>query len=256
MDRQISLIPRQPESVTWNPWHGCTKVSPGCLHCYMYRRDESTGRDPSVVERTRSFDLPLRTEKGEDTYVIPPGSQIFTCFSSDFFHPSADVWRDEAWEMMRARIDCSFFMITKRPERIKDHLPSGWGDGWEHVEIAVTCENQDMADRRLPVYLTLPLKRRSVMIEPMLSPVDLGRYIGRGPYTIDSVSVGGESWPDARACDFTWVIGVRDQCAENGVSFSYHQTGAKLIKDGRLYSIPREKQHDQARRAGLDFEGK
>ena len=150
--------------------------------------------------------------------------------------------------MMRIRSDCHFFMITKRPERVKDLLPSDWGKGWEHVTIAVTCENQTMADKRLPIYLNLPLKEYAVMVEPMLSAVNLLPYIKN----IDSVSVGGESGPDARACDYNWVLDLHDQCIKSGVSFSYHQTGAKLIKDGKLYQIPRSQQHSQAKKAGLD----
>ena len=153
--------------------------------------------------------------------------------------------------------DCSFFMITKRPERIAEHLPRNWGYGWEHVTIAVTCENQEMADKRLPVYLSLPLFHHSVMIEPMLTAVNLQPYIEEyrlsdGNPVIKHVSVGGESGPGARICDYSWVEAVHAQCIENGISFNYHQTGAKLIKDGKLYDIPRKLQHTQAHKAGLD----
>ncbi|MCR4904657.1 MAG: phage Gp37/Gp68 family protein [Clostridiales bacterium] len=261
MERQIPLFeepapdPRPPETVTWNLWHGCTKVSPGCAHCYMFRRDEGVGRDPRVVSKTQAFDLPVRILRAGEfrgRYRIPAGSHFYTCFSSDFFHADADGWRPAAWDMIRERADCSFFMITKRPERIGDHLPPDWGEGWAHVTVAVTCENQAMAEKRLPVYLALPLKHRAVMIEPMLSAVDLR---SNGIARIESVSVGGESGPDARPCDFAWVLDVREQCAENGVAFSYHQTGARLVKDGREYRIPRAKQHEQARRANLDLGG-
>ena len=238
---------RPPVSTMWNLWHGCSKVSPGCAHCYVYRRDASVGRDSSIVKKTQNFNLPIRKTR-DGLYKIPSGSYFYTCFSSDFFHPDADVWRPDAWNMMRIRSDCHFFMITKRPERVKDLLPSDWGQGWEHVDIAVTCENQTMADKRLPIYLNLPLKEYAVMVEPMLSAVNLLPYIKN----IDSVSVGGESGPDARACDYNWVLDLHDQCIENGVAFSYHQTGAKLIKDGKLYQIPRSQQHSQAKKAGLD----
>ncbi len=253
--------PRSPETVTWNLWHGCTKVSAGCQHCYMFRRDEAVGNDPTLVHKTDAFDLPirrLRSGESRGQYKIPAGSHFYTCFSSDFFHPDADVWRNEAWNMIQERDDCSFFMITKRPERIAEHLPADWGEGWEHVTIAVTCENQKMADLRLPVYLALPIRHRSVMIEPMLSAVNLRLYFSSpdGRRLIESVSVGGESGPEARACDFAWVLDVRGQCLEYDAAFSYHQTGARLIKDGRLYRIPRERQHQQARKANLDLAGK
>ncbi len=264
--KQLSLFPeknidpRPPMSVNWNLWHGCTRASTGCLHCYMYRRDESIGKDPSIVQKTENFDLPIRilkSGKNKGLYKVPFGSHIWTCFSSDFFHQDADEWRDEAWNMMHERTDCSFFMITKRPERVADHLPKNWGKDWEHVTIAVTCENQAMADVRLPVYLSLPIFHHSVMIEPMLTAVDLQPYINEyrttdGSPVIRQVSVGGESGPGARICDYSWVEKVHAQCTENGISFYYHQTGAKLIKDGKLYDIPRKMQHTQAHKAGLD----
>ena len=158
--------PRPPESINWNLWHGCTKASPGCLHCYKI----------------------LKSGKYKGRYKVPFGSHIWTCFSSDFFHADADEWREDAWDMIHERSDCSFFMITKRPERIADHLPNSWGKGWEHVTIAVTCENQEMADKRLPVYLSLPLFHHSVMIEPMLTAVDLQPYIEGYPHLTEAQS--------------------------------------------------------------------
>ena len=253
--------PRPPMILNWNLWHGCTRASTGCLHCYVYRRDESIGKDPTVVHKTDNFNLPvrrLRSGEYKGRYKVPYGSHIYTCFSSDFFHADADGWRDDAWDMIYERSDCSFFMITKRPERIADHLPSGWGEGWEHVTIAVTCENQEMADKRLPIYLSIPMCHHAVMIEPMLTAVDLKPYIEQyrktdGSSVIEEVSVGGESGALARVCDYEWVESVQKQCKENGISFYYHQTGAKLIKDGRLYNIPRKLQHIQAHKAGLDI---
>ena len=262
--RQLSFIqsefepadPRSPITTMWNVWHGCTRVSPGCDHCYMYRKDQSVGRDPTLISRTGNFNLPvrrLRAGKYKGSYKVPSGSLFYTCFSSDFFHKEADQWRDQAWDMMRKRSDCVFFMITKRPERIGDHLPPDWGNGWGHVQIAVTCENQWAADRRLPIYLNLPLMHRAVMVEPMLSSVDLRTYFQDYPRQIESVSAGGESGPEARPCDYQWVLDLQRQCVDHGVGFSYHQTGARLIKDGKTYNIPRRFQHDQAKKAGLDL---
>ena len=222
----------------------------------MFRRDEAVGKNPMQVVKTQAFNLPvriLRAGEHKGRYKVPSGSHIYTCFSSDFFHEAADEWRNDAWDMIRTRSDCTFFMITKRPERIAEHLPSDAYD-WDHVTIAVTCENQWAADKRLPVYLPLPLRHHSVMIEPMLGRVNLRPYFHDYPGIIEAVSVGGESGPDARPCDYSWVLDAHMQCVENGVAFSYHQTGAKLIKGGKEYDIPREYQHEQAHKARLDYD--
>ena len=108
MNEQLSIFPdnRPPETVTWNCWHGCSKVSAGCQHCYMFRRDESVGKDPRIVRKTQSFNLPtriLRSGPHKGAYKIPAGSMIFTSFSSDFFHKNADEWREEAWDMILSK---------------------------------------------------------------------------------------------------------------------------------------------------------
>ena len=268
--------PRDPVTVTWNLWHGCSrKVSPGCLHCYMYCRDEEYGKDPTNVHKTASFNLPVRryrTGKYKGLYRIPSGSTIFTCFTSDFFIDAADAWRPEAWDMMRERSDCTFFMITKRPERIAQSLPEDWGTGWDHVHISCTCENQYWTDQRLPVFLELPIPHKSITHEPMLEPINIRKYLKKysnarnkdGSRVLESVSCGGESGPEARICDYGWVLDSHLQCVEYGVPFSYHQTGAKLrrnVPDGqggyiqRIFQIPREHQHSQAKKAGLDYGG-
>ena len=141
--------PRPPETVTWNGIHGCRKVSPGCLHCYMFRRDESVGKDPTIVRKTQSFNLPVRRLRAgayKGLYKIPSGSHIFTCFSSDFFHKDADDWRDEMWSMIRERNDCTFFMITKRPEifnpRPTSHsLSSRYSFSTSHLGILNSSRN-------------------------------------------------------------------------------------------------------------------
>ena len=246
----------EPASVMWNLWHGCTKVSPGCANCYVYRRDAEFGRDTSVVKKTQAFTLPVRKTRsgpGKGGYKYPSGTLFLTCFTSDFFHPAADEWRKEAWKMMRERSDCSFYFITKRPERIAGNLPEDWGEGYENVEICCTCENQRMADKRLPVFLELPIRNKGIVHEPMLERINIRPYLKKYGSGITSVSCGGESGPEARICDFSWVLDTHLQCVEYGVPFSFHQTGARLKKGKKIYDIPREFQHEQAKKAGLDY---
>lgn len=233
----------------WNPWHGCRKISPGCRHCYVFRMDAAHGRDASQVRRTGDFDAPLRKRRNGE-YRLPAGETVYTCFTSDFFLPEADGWRPEAWRMIRLRQDADFFIVTKRADRIAPLLPPDWGEGYPNVILCCTCEDQARADFRLPFFLSLPLRYRRIICEPLLERIDLAPYLASG---IDGVIVGGESGPEARLCDYAWVLDIRRQCAEAGVAFSFKQTGARFLKDGRLYRLPRALQHPQAKRAGIDL---
>lgn len=235
----------------WNPWHGCRKISEGCLHCYVYRRDESIGKDASAVTRTASFALPLkRMRNGE--YKIPPGSDVFTCFTSDFFLEEADGWRDEAWNMIRIRSDLHFSIITKRIVRFAECLPADWGQGYKNVTIGCTVENQQQADIRLPVILSAPIQNRFIICEPLLERIELEQYLGPA---VSQVIVGGESGRGARVCDYDWVLDLRRQCLAKKVPFHFKQTGAVFRKNGKIYRIARRDQHTQAARAGIDGVG-
>jgi protein gp37 len=239
----------QDVSHTWNPWHGCRKVSAGCANCYVYRIDARCDRDASAVTKNRDFDLPVRRAR-KGGYKLAPGGTVYTCFSSDFFLEEADAWRPEAWEMIRARRDLRFFMITKRIDRFRVGLPADWGDGYDHVSICCTAENQEMADRRLPVFREAPIRHKSVICEPLLGAVDLSRHLG--PW-VEEVVAGGESGPSARVCDYAWVLDLKAQCVAAGVPFSFKQTGARFKKGERLYAVPRKLQHAQAKKAGIDW---
>ena len=238
-------------SVLWNPWHGCEKYSEGCEHCYVYRIDKVGERDSREVRLNSTFTYPV--QKGRGGYKIKSGETVYTCFSSDFFLDRADAWRGEAWHMIAERRDLKFIMFSKRVGRIAECLPEDWDDGsaYEHVTIGCTCENQRRADERMPVFLSLPIKNRMVICEPLLEKIDLTPYLDE---RIQSVSAGGESGPDARVCDYDWVLCLRDACKAAGVLFNFHQTGAKFCKDGKIYTIPRKHQQEQARRAGIDIE--
>lgn len=237
----------------WNPWHGCHKYSEGCLNCYVYRRDESLGLDASVVRKTKDFDLPLRRDR-YGNYKLLPGTQVYTCFTSDFLVEEADIWRPEAFRMMALRQDLDFFLLTKRILRLSACLPDDWGEnGYKNVAIGCTCESQRAADERLPIYLSLPVCHRTIICEPLLGPIDLSPYLGP---KVRQVVAGGESGDGARVCDYAWVLSLREQCQRAGVAFHFKQTGAKFQKDGRLYLVPRRLQLAQAKKAGIDLAGK
>lgn len=233
----------------WNPWHGCHKLSEGCRHCYVYRIDSKHGRDSSVVTKTKQFSLPVR-KKRDGSYKVASGEIVYTCFSSDFLLEDADEWRQEAWQMIRQRPDLHFLMITKRIDRLAAVVPDDWGGGYENVTICCTMENQDRADFRLPVYRDAPIRHKIIICEPLLGPVDFSPFLGDW---VEQVVVGGESGNEARACHYDWVLGIRQQCVEHGISFRFRQTGARLVKDGRLFRIRRQHQFAQARKAGINY---
>ena len=235
----------------WNPWHGCQKYSAGCANCYVYRRDAKYELDASAVRKNAAFDLPVRRQR-DGTYKLKGPEQVFTCFTSDFFLDQADDWRAEAWRMMRERSDLEFFFITKRILRFYERLPEDWGDGYENVSIGVTCENQAKADERLPFFLRLPIRHKTIICEPMLEAVDFSPYLGPA---IEQVVVGGESGDTARLMRYDWALGVRRQCEAASVPFYFKQTGARFEKDGREYRIPRRLQFSQARKSGLSCPG-
>jgi len=105
--------------VTWGPWQGCTPVSDGCQQCYMYREKRRYGQDPTKIVRSSdsTFRMPMSRKR------VPPGSFVFVCSWSDFFHPDVpDDWRHEAFGYMAYRYDVTFLLLTKRPQRMADYL--------------------------------------------------------------------------------------------------------------------------------------
>jgi len=235
----------------WNPWHGCTKLSPGCKHCYVYRQDAMYGSEirSSEVRKNADFNLPLK-RKRDKTYKLHSGQMIYTCMTSDFFVDKADEWRAEAWAMIKLRKDLRFFIFTKRIDRFRVALPNDWGDGYENVIIGCTVENQAMADYRLPVFNELPIRHKVIIVAPMLEKMDISAYLNDA---IEEVATSGESGAEARICDYDWILDIRRQCIEKNIPFCFHQTGAKLRKDGKVYYIRRRHQISQAHKANIDY---
>ncbi len=236
----------------WNPWHGCHKYSAGCVNCYVYRRDESIGKDAGVVSKTLDFDLPLKKKRNGD-YKLQD-SHVYCCMTSDFFLEDADKWRPEIWKMIKERQDISFSIITKRILRFEECMPSDWEDGYDNVCICSTCENQEETDRRMPYFLSLPIKQKEIICEPLLGPINLEKYLST--HQIRHVTCGGESGMNVRECRYEWILDIRDQCRRQNVSFYFKQTGANFVKDGKRYQVERKYQMSQAQKANISFDAK
>jgi len=228
-------------TATWNPWIGCTKVSPACDNCYAERWAKRCGRDFSKVTRAAvaTFGAPLKWKEPQ---------RIFVCSLSDFFHKDVpSETRRDAMEIMDHSPQHTFMLLTKRPENIAAVLKgSRWDNGLpENVWLGCTVENQEQADKRIPELLKIPAAVHFVSVEPMLGPVDLAQFLtplwhvdgtvtrnlpAKGVYPaarprLDWVICGGESGGKARPMHPTWARSLRDQCAAASVPFMFKQWG-------------------------------
>ena len=232
----------------WNPWRGCRKCSDGCLHCYIHQGDAKRGVDTSVIVRTDDFFKPVSTLKNGGWKM--KSGLVYVCFSSDFLIEEADAWRQDCWQMIRQRPDCTFLFLTKRIERFLSCIPDDWGDGYENVVVCCTIENQANADRKLSVFRTLPIRHKCITAQPLLEQIDIEQYLD----DIELVVVGGESARDARPFDYAWALEIRDQCIRRNVSFEFRQCGTNFIKDGKAYRLQTKDLSSQAKKAGINYQ--
>ena len=211
---------------TWNPWEGCTRISPGCANCYMFAQLERYGRDPSQPRRTKTWDDPARW----DAVAAEAGKPalVFTCSLSDWFHEAADAWRPEAWEVIRSCPHLRFQVLTKRAFRIAEHLPPDWGDGYPNVWLGVSIEDNEHV-WRADVLRKIPARTRFISAEPLLGALpDLDL---RGFHWL---IVGGESGSGHRDMEHTWARQLRDLAKSHGVAFFFKQSSAPKSGDGDL----------------------
>ena len=235
--------------MNWEPWTGCYKISEGCTYCYFYGK-YSKRYGQNAIQKTEEFNKPAaKTAKG--TARITSGKIVATCFASDFFIAEADEWRAEAWAMIKSRPDLEFLILTKRIDRFPVALPSDWGDGYDNVNIGCTVENQELADYRLPLFLSYPIKRRFIACAPLLEPIDLTPYLGK----IEHVSVGGETGREARECDYDWILNIREQCLKAGITFWFKNTGSFFRRDGVIQKVNPFKQNNLAKECGINILG-
>ena len=123
-----------------------------------------------------------------------------------------------------------WFLLTKRPQNIRDMLPTDWGEGWPNVWLGTTTENQEEAHRRIPDLVAIPAAARFLSVEPMLEPVDVAPWLGLPSHEsralISWIIVGGESGGGARPMHPDWVRGLRDQVRGAGAKLFVKQIGS------------------------------
>lgn len=249
-------------TATFNPWWGCTKVSPGCDHCYAENlaRRFGTSWGPSATRREFGDDHwndPRRWNERAKRDGKP--FRVFCASMADVFDNDAPAGaRERLWALIRETPHLTWLLLTKRIGNAEAMLPVDWGRGYANVWLGATIINQPEADRDVVKLLRTSASVRFVSVEPMLAQVDLTRVYGvrhSAPFNalnprpngyvrcvshaegycmgdcegrlpgLDWVICGGESGRGARPMHPDWARSLRDQCAAAGVPFLFKQVG-------------------------------
>jgi protein gp37 len=212
---------------TWNPVTGCSKVSPGCKHCYaerMAKRLQAMGQ-PNY---SKGFRVALHPEMLEHPLSWKKPQTIFVNSMSDLFHE--DVSQDflaRVFDVMARASWHTFQVLTKRAERLEEVAPTlQWP---RNVWMGVSVESPNYL-HRLNHLRNVPAAVRFVSFEPLLEALGVIDLKG-----VDWAIVGGESGPGARPIERAWVVDIRTQCRAARVPFFFKQWGGTNKKlAGRL----------------------
>lgn len=250
--------------VTWNPITGCDSVSPGCDHCWARRMARRLAGRHGYPEAPNHFDVTLHPDTLEQPLKWKKPRRVFVCSMSDLFHPGVDHdFRLRIFETIAATPQHTYMILTKRPESCKWGLPRLFylWKPLSNVWLGVTAENQEQADKRIPLLLQTPAAVRFVSVEPCLSAVDIRAYLwavgastvgpwrfpsgrvvhtgGMGGQTVSSSPAnelhwcicGAETGPGARPMELVWARDLRDQCKAAGVPFFMKAVTGGMIPD-------------------------
>jgi protein gp37 len=212
---------------TWNPVRGCTKISPGCKHCYAELFAERFRGVPGHAYES-GFDLRLVPEKLAEPLRWSTPRMIFVNSMSDLFHEDVpDSYILRVAEIMSMADWHIFQVLTKRSQRMKAMLETTLQHlaYKRHIWWGVSVENKKYGLPRIADLRSAPAAIRFLSVEPLLE--DVGRLELDG---ISWVIVGGESGPRARPISPEWVVSIRDQCRATGVRFFFKQWGGRNKK--------------------------
>lgn len=202
---------------TWNPVTGCTKISPGCQHCYAERMAERLQAMGNQSYRN-GFKLTLQEHQLNLPTTWKRPQKIFVNSMSDLFHKDVPIsYIKKVFGIMNMADQHQYQILTKRSERLLELDPElKWA---KHIWMGVTVENADYK-RRIDDLRKTGAAVKFLSLEPLIGP--LGRLNLKG---IDWVITGGESGPESRPMSEDWVLEIRDQCADAGVPFFFKQWG-------------------------------
>jgi len=232
---------------TWNPVRGCSKISPGCKHCYAERFAERF-RGVKGHPFEQGFDVRLLPEKLADPLRWTEPRMIFVNSMSDLFHDKiSETFISKVCTTMLLARWHTYQILTKRSTRMRELLsgPLNEAAKEQHIWWGVSVENRQHGFPRIADLQAIPAPVKFLSIEPLLE--DLGEVPLDG---ISWVIVGGESGPGARPIRKEWVQSICDQCRRAGVAFFFKQWGGTRKKqagrrlNGRTYDeIPFRVQH-------------
>lgn len=212
---------------TFNPWWGCTNVSPACDHCYAEAFAKRTGHDVWGKDGARRF-------FGDKHWAEPLrwSGRVFCASMADVFEPRADLIEPRArlWGLIEATPNLTWQLLTKRPEQVSKMIPAHWlGDWPSHVWLGTTVEDQQRAQLRIPRLLSVPgVAVRFLSCEPLLEAVDLSEWAS----LVEWVIVGGESGPHHRPLNLDWARNIRDECSATETPFFFKQVGGRTPTAG------------------------
>lgn len=214
---------------TFNPWIGCTKVSPACDHCYAERdngrRGWVAGWGPGVPRRrTKTWGEPLKWHRKAVLTGYRP--RVFCASLADVFdNEVSPQWRVDLFDLIRATTALRWMLLTKRIGNAEKMLPPDWPEAYGHVGLMATLATQSEWDRDYHKLRDTPAAWHGVSVEPMLSAINIG---DAAP---DWIITGGESGPGFRETPISFVRSMRDQCARNGIAFHHKQWGGLRPKE-------------------------
>jgi|SRR5271155_1350621 len=217
---------------TWNPVRGCTKISPGCKHCYAETFAERF-RGVKGHPYEQGFDLRLVPTKLTEPFTWRAPKLVFVNSMSDLFQDGVpDDYIETVCRVMVKANWHTFQVLTKRSARLKEMLNGrlSFAAEQKHIWWGVSVEDQKYGLARITDLQRAHAAVRFLSIEPLLE--DLGAFNLSG---ISWAIVGGESGPGARPMREEWVVSVRDQCRDSRVPFFFKQSGGvRKAKNGRL----------------------
>ncbi len=223
---------------TWNPVRGCTKISPGCKHCYAETFAERF-RGVKGHPYEQGFDLRLVPGKLAEPFSWRSPKLVFVNSMSDLFHPEVpDAYIEAVARVMAAANWHTYQVLTKRADRLRELLNGRlrFAAKAQNIWWGVSVEDKKYGLPRIAALRQTPARVRFLSVEPLLE--DLGAMNLSG---IDWVIVGGESGHGARPMAKEWVVSIREQCREARVKFFFKQWGGVRKKrngrelDGRTY---------------------